>query len=61
MRLSSYDGAFFQKLHCVRSVRIRSYFGPYSVRMRENANQNNFEYGYFSATNCFRAKHHHTY
>ena len=22
--------------HCVKSVRIRSYSGPYSVRMREN-------------------------
>ena len=30
--------------HCVRSVRIRSY----SVRMRENAEQNNSEYGHFS-------------
>ena len=40
--------------HCVKSVRIRSYSGPhfpafglntqYSVRMRENADQNNSEY-----------------
>ena len=29
--------------HCVKSVRIRSY----SVRMRENVEQNNFEYGHF--------------
>ena len=30
--------------HCVKSFRIRSY----SVRMRENADQNNYEYGHFS-------------
>ena len=34
-------------LHCVKSVRIQSYSGPYSVRIRENADQNNSEYGYF--------------
>ena len=49
--------------HCVKSVRIRSYSGPHfpafglnterygisphSVRMRENADQNNSEYGHF--------------
>ena len=37
-------------LHCVKSVRIRSYSGPYSVRMRENTNQNNSEYGHFSGS-----------
>ena len=38
--------------HCVRSVRIWNYSGPYfsaispySVRMRENTDQNNSEYG----------------
>ena len=31
----------------VKSVRIRSYSGPYSVRMRENADQNNSKYGHF--------------
>ena len=44
----------------MKSVRIRSYFGPhfpvfglnrgispYSVRMKENADQNNSEYGHF--------------
>ena len=50
------------KLHCVKSVCIRSYSGthfpafgyedklrifPYSVRMRENVDQNNYEYGHF--------------
>ena len=48
--------------HCMRSVRIRSFSGPYfaafglntesispySVGMRENADQKNPEYGYFS-------------
>ena len=27
---------------------IRSYSGPYSVRLRENTDQNNYEYGHFS-------------
>ena len=31
-----------------KSVRIRSYSGPYPVRMRENTNQNNSEYVHFS-------------
>ena len=34
--------------HCVKSVRIWSYSGPYSVQIRENTNQNNSEYGHFS-------------
>ena len=29
----------------MKSVRIRSYSGPYSVRMQENTDQNNSEYG----------------
>ena len=35
----------------MKSVRIRSIFGPYfpySVRMRENSDQKNSEYGHFS-------------
>ena len=43
---------FFQKndvwalmKHCVKSVRIR--ISSYSVQMRENAVQNNSEYGHF--------------
>ena len=32
---------------CVKSVRIRSDSGPYSVRIRENTDQNNSEYGHF--------------
>ena len=48
----------FKKMHfthCVKSVRIRSFSGPYSVRMRENADQKNSEYGHFS-----RSGHHST-
>ena len=33
--------------HCVKSVRIRSYSGLYSVWIRENAGQNNSEYWHF--------------
>ena len=32
---------------CVKSVRIWSYSGQYSVRIRESTDQNNFEYGHF--------------
>ena len=35
-------------IHCVKSVRIQSYSGPNAVQMRENANQNNSEYGQLS-------------
>ena len=33
--------------HCVKSIRIPSYSGPYSVRMRENTDQNNSKYEHF--------------
>ena len=33
--------------HCLKTVRIRSYFGQYSVSMPENTNQINSEYGQF--------------
>ena len=36
-------------VHCVKSVLVRSY----SVRMRENADQNNSEYGHFSRSIAF--------
>ena len=32
-------------IHCMKSNCIRSYSGPYSVCMRENAGQNHSEYG----------------
>ena len=31
----------------MKTVHIRSYSGPYSVRMRQNTDQNNSEYGHF--------------
>ena len=43
-------GNFSMDTHCVKSVRIRSFSGPYSDRMRENANQKNSEYGHFSVS-----------
>ena len=33
--------------HCLKSVRIQSFSGPYSVQMRENTDQKNSEYGHF--------------
>ena len=36
------------RLLAVKSVRIRSFSRPYSVRMRENTNQKIFPYGHFS-------------
>ena len=57
------------KCHCVKSARIRSYCGPhfpafglntgkysaspYSVRMEENRDKNNSEYGHFSRSVSF--------
>ena len=34
-------------IHCMKSVRIQRYSGPYSVRMQENTDQDNSEYGHF--------------
>ena len=46
-----------RQAHCLKSVRIRQFSGPYfpafglnteySVRMRENTEQKNSEYGHF--------------
>ena len=38
--------------HCGKSVRIRSYSGPYSVRTWENTEQNNSKYEQFSRSEC---------
>ena len=35
-------------IHCVKTVRIRSFTGPCSARKQENAEQKNSEYGHFS-------------
>ena len=51
--------SYFHKRHCVKIVRIQSFSGPYfpafglrvspySVRMRENTDLKNSEYGHFS-------------
>ena len=39
---------FVSDKHCVKSVRIQSFSGPYLVLMRENMDQKNAEYGHFS-------------
>ena len=43
---------YFVKLsnyyHCLKSVPIRNYSGPYSVRIRGNTDQNNSEFRHFS-------------
>ena len=60
--------------HCVKSVLIRSYYGPhfpafglnteirsmspYSVQMRENVDQNNSEYGHFLRSDTLYACNH---
>ena len=44
---------FSKKTHCTKSVHIRSYSGPYSVRMRENTDHNNTEYEHFSGSGKF--------
>ena len=50
MRLFSIIRFNIRLLHCAKSVRIRSY----SVRMRENADQNNSKYGNFLRSVNFR-------
>ena len=42
-----YEWAFLQKLHCVKSVSIRSYSGPYFLSFGLNTDQDNCEYGHF--------------
>ena len=47
--LNSYNfSAPRQSQHCVKSVRIPSFSGSYSVRKWGNADQENSEYGHFS-------------
>ena len=56
-RMLTWDSraAYVPIYHCVKTVRIRSYYGPYSVQMRENMDQNNSEHGHFlrSLYQCF--------
>ena len=39
--------------HWVKSVYIRSFSGPYSVRKRENTDQKSSEYGHFSHSESY--------
>ena len=41
-------------MHCVKSVRIRSYSGLHSVQMPENTDQNNSEYGHFLRSDAIK-------
>ena len=45
--LSIHFGIMTLVIHCVKSVRIRSYSGPYFPPFRLNTDQNNSEYGHF--------------
>ena len=36
--------------HCVESIRIGRFSGPYSIQMQDNADQKNLEYRHFSLT-----------
>ena len=38
--------SIFCILHCVKSVLIRNFYGPYSVRMQENTDQKNSKHGH---------------
>ena len=42
-----YEVAFLQKLHCVKSLSIQSYSGPYFLAFGLNTDHNNCEYGRF--------------
>ena len=44
---------FNEVFHCVKSDRTWSHSGPHSVQMRQNADQNNSEYGHFSRSVLF--------
>ena len=65
----TWEGKVYQtnEWHCVKSVRIRSYSGPYflafglntdrysvRLRIRENTGQKNSKYGYFLHTVIYR-------
>ena len=40
--------ALRKSMQCVKSVRIRSFSGPYFPAFGQNTDQKNSEYGYFS-------------
>ena len=41
------------QMHCVKSMRIRSFFGPYFPAFGLNTDQKNFEYGHFSRSDIW--------
>ena len=43
----------YSEVHFVKSVRIRSYSGPYSIRMPTNTDQKDSEYGHFSRSGSY--------
>ena len=47
----SYSDLFWSAFSCIRTE-YSIFISPYSVQMRENADQNNFEYGHFSCSDC---------
>ena len=46
---------FWYNKHCLKSLQIRSFSGPYSVQIRENTEQKNSVFGPFlrSEIHCF--------
>ena len=55
-QIKTATGVFFTRIPCVKSVGIRRFAGPYSVRIREKTDQKFSEYGLFSrsAKVCLR-------
>ena len=43
----------YHQLHCLKSVRIWDFSGPYSVWIRENTDQKNSEYRHLSRSVTF--------
>ena len=42
--------------HCVKSISIRRYSGPYSVQIWQNVDQNNSEFEHFHAVQVIQNK-----
>ena len=61
LKKSPYLEFFWSVFSCIQSISwsnlsiIRS-ISPYSVRMRENADQKSFKYGHFSRSGCLKEK-----
>ena len=48
----------FKTKHCVKSVHVQSYSGPYFPAFGLNTDQNNSEYGHFSRREKSKQKYH---